>query len=75
LDWANRALALDPDDPAILYNVACVFTAVNQTEEAIDCLEKTVKIGASYKDWMVNDGDLDPLRDHPRFQALLASLG
>ena len=74
LEWANRAMAIDPDDPAILYNVACVFTSVNKIENAIDCLEKTVKIGASYKDWMLNDSDLDPLRDHPRFKALLESL-
>jgi TolB-like protein/Tfp pilus assembly protein PilF len=75
LQWAKRALALDPDDPAILYNVACNLSGLGQVEEAIDCLERTVKVGAAYKDWMMNDTDLDPLREHPRFRKLVESLG
>ncbi len=74
LKWADRALAIDPDDPAILYNVACSYAGLGSLEKAIDCLERTVKAGASYKDWMENDSDLDPLRGHERFVALLASL-
>ena len=74
LKWARRALALDPDDPAILYNVACSLAGLGEIEEAIECLERTVKVGAAYKDWMENDTDLDPLREHPRFQALVTSL-
>ncbi len=70
-----RALALDPDDPAILYNVACNLSGLGQIAEAIDCLERTVKVGAAYKDWMMNDTDLDPLREEERFKALVASLG
>ena len=75
LQWAKRALALDPDDPAILYNVACNLSGLGQIEDAIDCLERTVKVGAAYKDWMTNDTDLDPLREEERFKALVASLG
>jgi hypothetical protein len=29
---------------------------------------------AADPDWMDNDSDLDPLRDEPRFQALMAKL-
>lgn len=72
--WADRALAIDPDDPAILYNVACAHAGLGNPERAIDCLEHTVKAGASYLAWMENDSDLDPLRGHERFQALLAAL-
>jgi len=75
LQWAKRALALDPDDPAILYNVACNLAGLGRVDEAIDCLERTVKVGAAYKDWMMNDTDLDPLREEERFKALVASLG
>ncbi|RKZ09457.1 hypothetical protein DRQ50_15100 [bacterium] len=75
LKWARRALALDPDDPAILYNVACNLAGLGEVEEAIACLENTVKVGAAYREWMENDTDLDPLRDHPRFRKLVASLG
>jgi hypothetical protein len=38
---------------------------------ALDCLEKSVRKGMAEIDWMLNDSDLDNLRDHPRFKALL----
>lgn len=72
--WADRALAIDPDDPAILYNVACAHAGLGNLERAIDCLEHTVRAGASYLEWMENDSDLDPLRGQPRFAKLLAAL-
>jgi serine/threonine protein kinase/tetratricopeptide (TPR) repeat protein len=72
--WADRALAIDPDDPAILYNVACAYAGLGSLERAVECLERTVRAGASYLEWMENDSDLDPLRPLPRFAALVASL-
>jgi serine/threonine protein kinase/tetratricopeptide (TPR) repeat protein len=72
--WIDRALAIDPDDPAILYNVACAHAGLGNLERATECLGRTVKAGASYREWMENDSDLDPLRTTARFSALLASL-
>ena len=46
---------------------------IGQIEEALDCLEKSVRKGMAEVDWMINDSDLDNLRDHPRFKALLES--
>jgi len=74
LKWAERALDIDPDDPAILYNVACVYSVLGKFEKAIDCLEMTVQAGASYREWMENDSDLDPLRGNARFLALIEDL-
>ena len=72
IDWAARALAIDPEDCGILYNVACVYSLQGKLEEAIDCLEKAMAHAHWYKRWMQHDSDLDNLRSHPRFQALLA---
>jgi len=74
LEYARRALALDPDDPTVQYNVACVFSLAGLTDEAIDCLEKSIALGATHREWIENDSDLDPVRDHPRFQTLLDRL-
>jgi tetratricopeptide (TPR) repeat protein len=71
LDWARRALAIDPEDCGILYNIACVYALQGKTEEAIDCLDKAMTHAYWYKRWAQHDSDLDSLRTHPRFIALM----
>ncbi len=71
LQWARSALAIDPEDCGILYNVACTYALQGKIEEAIDCLEKAMKHAFWYKRWAQHDCDLDALRQHPRFQALM----
>ncbi len=73
-EWADRALATDPDDSSVLYNVACVYALIGEADKAIDTLEKSVTSGMGQKEWIEHDSDLDPLRTHPRFQALLQRL-
>jgi adenylate cyclase len=74
LEWAGRALAIDPDEPLTLYNVACVYALQGNTEQAIDCLENALKHGFAHKAWIEHDSDLNALHDHPRYQALLQRL-
>jgi len=71
LDWVRQALALDPGDAIVLYNVACIQTLLGRFDEAIDCLERAVESFINW-DWLAHDTDLDSLRTHPRFQQLLA---
>jgi len=73
LDWARRALKIDSEEPAILYNVACVYALAGQEEESISFLEKSLRHNPWFKGWAENDPDLDCVRSHPRFQALLKS--
>jgi len=75
-EWVAKALELDPDDALLLYNVACVYTQLGETEKALDCLEKSDTAASSSEalNWIENDPDLDPLRDHPRFQALIGRI-
>jgi len=72
MEWARMALAIDPDDAGILYNVACVYSLQGQLDEALDCLERAMVHGFWYKRWAENDSDLNNLRSHPRFKALMA---
>ena len=74
LEWTRRAQSVDPDDPAVLYNVACSYALLNMSEDAINCLEKAFEQGEWYKAWAEHDSDLDHLRNIPRFQALLKSI-
>jgi len=71
-EWAARALAIDPDDLVAQYNLACVYSLVGEGERALDLLEMVVPQSSNYHLlWFQQDSDLDAIRDHPRFRALL----
>ena len=72
--WADRALDTDRDEPAVLYNVACVYSLLKKKDQAIDLLAEAIDNGFGYKAWLENDNMLDNLRDDPRFPALLSRL-
>ena len=74
LEWARAALAQEPDEPMLLYNVGCIYSLAGEFEEAIDVLEKAVACGLTQRGWYEHDSNLDPLRNNPRFQALLRRL-
>ncbi len=74
LEWARQALAFDPDEPMVLYNVACIQSLVHRHDEALDTLEKAVQSGLTHKSWLQHDSNLDPLRREPRFRRLLQKL-
>jgi adenylate cyclase len=74
-EWAGRALAIDPDDRLMRYNVACFCSLVGEPERAIDLLVGLLP-GATHetKRWVKHDSDLDPIRRHPRFAEVLKLL-
>jgi adenylate cyclase len=74
LAWARRALALDPDEPMLLYNIGCIYSLAGLVGDALDCLERSVEKGLTQTGWFLHDSNLDPLRSHPRFVRLMAAL-
>jgi tetratricopeptide (TPR) repeat protein len=74
LDLARQALAIDPAEPMVLYNVACVQALAGRAEEAMASIEQSVRTGLNQLDWLKNDSNLDLLRSDPRFQALVRYL-
>jgi adenylate cyclase len=75
LEWADRALALDPEDAMLLYNIGCIKAMAGAGDEALDCLERSVRAGMRNRGWLEHDSNLDSVRSHPRFQALMQGLG
>jgi adenylate cyclase len=70
LEWAQRAEALAPDDSATRYNLACIYALLGEPEKALDSLENSITSSS----WIENDPELDSLRDHPRYKAIIESL-
>ncbi|MGH7645869.1 MAG: protein kinase domain-containing protein [Gemmatimonadales bacterium] len=74
LEWVKRALAIDPEDSGVLYNVACNYALLQLPDEAFACLEKAIENGFGHREWLEQDTDLASLRKDPRFEALLRKL-
>ncbi len=64
-------MALEPDEPMVLYNAGCIYSLAGELDRAIECIEGSLAGGEAYLDWLRQDSNLDPLRDHPAFQALV----
>ena len=74
LAWADRAADIDPEEPSVIYNVACVYAILGSPDEALDLLEQVITRGFGHRGWVEQDPDLRSLRDHPRFRKLLERL-
>ncbi len=62
------------DEARLLYNAACTYAIAGEVDKALHTLERAYKAGYADHSWMRQDSDLDPLRDHPRFLALLSKM-
>ena len=70
----QKAMALGATRPLDLYNAACGYALLGDSEKALDLLDRAVAAGFSSRQTLASDHDLDTLRSNPRFQALLAKI-
>ncbi len=77
-DWATRAIMIGPDDHLVQYNVACAQVLLGNADAAVTHLESAFAASPDFRrwlaEWLAHDADFDPLRGHPRFQALTERL-
>ena len=71
-DWAERAMLLDPENRTLRYNLACAMVKLGDYDRALDYLESALKQSHRQAlDWAKADTDLDPLRELPRYAAIM----
>ena len=63
------------DGPFMLVRLAEIYAAVGETDRALNTLEQVAPVpnGPSYGELQLEES-FDPLRNHPRFQTIVASL-
>jgi adenylate cyclase len=70
----DRAIALRPDDYRTLYTAACTAALGGEYDRALDFLDRAVGTGRGDRVWLLNDNDLAPLREMPRFKQIVDRL-
>lgn len=70
----RQILSIKPDSTNAHYNIACTYALRGQSGPAIDYLTKTIELGWDDYEHLVEDKDLNNLRDLPEFKALTQTL-
>lgn len=72
-EWIDRAMLLDPENISMRYNLACALVMqLREPEAAIDVLGPYFdQVSRTQLNHCAVDPDMDPLRDHPRFRAMV----
>lgn len=66
----RRALEQHPDNPNVLYNLACCESLAGATGEALEHLRRAAELDPRVPGWAQADSDLDAIRDEPGFPAM-----
>jgi tetratricopeptide (TPR) repeat protein len=65
----REALDEHPDNPSMLYNLACFEALAGHDDDAIAHLTRAIELRPAARDWAAQDSDLASLRDRPDFPA------
>ncbi|MDX1696191.1 MAG: tetratricopeptide repeat protein [Ketobacteraceae bacterium] len=74
--WAanlcHQALGIDPENSHAFYQLGCAYASMDQFDEAVQYLKEAMARRESYREDMMNDQALKPLKDYKPFQDLVS---
>lgn len=70
----KRAIDLGYRKGTAMYNIACGYALLNDKENALVWLQRSIENGFDASERIFNDSDLDPLRTDARFKRIIESL-
>ena len=71
LEWMDKIIALDADDPGNWYDKSCLFARMNRCDDAVEALRVSFEKGYRSFQHIQHDDDMDPIRDREDFKALV----
>jgi tetratricopeptide (TPR) repeat protein len=63
----RAARELHPENPNVLYNLACMESLSGETDAALEHLAQAIEGDPRSLEWAQADSDFDPIREDPRF--------
>jgi len=66
----EEALACEPGEAIIYYNLACFWSLANNVKLALEYLSRAFSLDPEYRELIGGEHDFDPIRSDPRFQEL-----
>ena len=70
----EEALRLNPGAKEVHYGLACTHSLMNDPGHAMGHLERAIQLDYVDRDYIEKDGDLDNIRNEPRFQEMVSRL-
>jgi len=70
----EKLVQLKPDDPIVLYNLACSYSLLKDIDKAFRAFKKAINCGYFDFEHLEQDDDLSNLRKDRRFQQYLARI-
>lgn len=73
INLCQQALSVDSDNAHAFYQLACAHTALHHYDEAVHFLKEAVAHAESYREEILHDPALAPLRDMPAISDILGT--
>lgn len=74
LEIDKRLSRLLPDDPLVIYNLACSYSLTNDIEMAISTLKRAIDLGYNDIEHLLKDKDLKNIRRDERYKNLINNM-
>lgn len=71
INLCQQALSIDPDNSHAFYQLACAHTALGNFDEAVHYLNQALQSSESYRDQLLSDSALEPLREFEPYLQLV----
>ncbi|MDE3084179.1 MAG: hypothetical protein KGJ37_03025 [Verrucomicrobiota bacterium] len=70
----RKLVRLQPSNATAHYNLACSLALTKRKADALRSLERAIALGYNDADWIMQDPDLEGLKNSPAFQELISQL-